>query len=113
MIDVQVIQNQNQKPIGFQMKGHAGYAAYGQDIVCAAVSVLVINTVNSIEEFTEDTFEYHQDEKKDLVTFRITSGEVSASAQLLLDSLVLGLKAIESEYGKKHIRVKTKRKQEV
>ena len=26
----------------------------GQDIVCAAVSVLIINTVNSLEAFTED-----------------------------------------------------------
>ena len=26
----------------------------GQDIVCAAVSVLVINTVNAIEQFTDD-----------------------------------------------------------
>lgn len=113
MIDVQVILGRNQKALGFLMKGHAGYAAYGQDIVCAAVSVLVINTVNSIEEFTDDTYEYDQDEKKDLVSFQMTSSDISASAQLLLDSLVLGLTAIESEYGKKHIRIRTIRKQEV
>ena len=28
---------------GFTCSGHAGYAAYGEDIVCAAVSALVIN----------------------------------------------------------------------
>ena len=35
-------------------RGHAGYAEEGQDIVCAAVSALIINTVNSLETFTDD-----------------------------------------------------------
>lgn len=113
MIDVLIVQNLKDEVIGFQMKGHAGYAEHGQDIVCAAVSVLVINTINSIEQFTEENFEYQQNEKKDLVTFQIVSSPIGASAKLLLDSLVLGLSAIESEYGKKHVRVKKKRKQEV
>ena len=39
--------------IGFQTSGHAGYAPEGQDIVCAAASVLTINTINAIEQFTE------------------------------------------------------------
>ena len=40
--------------LDFLSKGHAGYAEEGQDIVCAAASILVINTINAIEEFTED-----------------------------------------------------------
>ncbi|MFR1298730.1 MAG: ribosomal-processing cysteine protease Prp [Blautia massiliensis (ex Durand et al. 2017)] len=39
----------------FISKGHAGYAEAGQDIVCAAVSALIITTVNSLEKFTDDT----------------------------------------------------------
>ncbi len=113
MIDVQFIQDREGNVVGFRMKGHAGYAAYGQDIVCAAVSALVINTVNSIEKFTQDSFAYDQEKEKDLVTFRITSAQVSTSSQLLLDSLVLGLTAIEAEYGKKHVKVRKKGKQEV
>ena len=38
----------------FISKGHAGYAEAGQDIVCAAVSALIITTVNSLEKFTDD-----------------------------------------------------------
>jgi len=34
--------------------GHAGYARIGEDIVCAAVSILVDNLVLSIEELTKD-----------------------------------------------------------
>ena len=95
------------------MEGHAGFAAYGNDIVCAAVSALVINTVNSIEAFTEDTFENAVHQEKDVVSFELTSNPVSERAELLLESLVLGLTSIAEEYGKKYIRLKIKRKQEV
>ena len=37
--------------------GHAGYAAYGRDIVCASVSVLVINTINALTELAGEDLE--------------------------------------------------------
>ena len=37
-----------------ESNGHAGYAEEGQDIICAAVSALIVNTVNSVETLTED-----------------------------------------------------------
>ena len=33
------------------------YSAEGQDIVCAAVSALVINFVNSLDELTDDHYQ--------------------------------------------------------
>ena len=54
MVKVTVYQNQDDVYYGFRMEGHAGFAAYGNDIVCSAVSALVINTMNSIEQFTDD-----------------------------------------------------------
>jgi hypothetical protein len=111
MIDVMIYHNSQGDYTGFQMRGHAGYADYGQDIVCAGVSALVINTINSIEKFTEDTFENAVE--PDVVTFTVTSRPVSASTKLLLQSLVLGLSGIEEEYGKKHIKLHLKEKQEV
>ena len=35
--------------VGFESEGHAGYADSGQDIVCAAVSALLITCVNGLE----------------------------------------------------------------
>ena len=35
--------------IGFDAKGHSGYAAEGEDIVCAAVSALSQTAVNALE----------------------------------------------------------------
>lgn len=44
---------------GVTMKGHAGYAPHGQDIVCAAVSVLMQTLIQSIEELTSDPINYY------------------------------------------------------
>ena len=54
MIEVTVYKTMRHEYAGFDMSGHAGYDDIGKDIVCAAVSVLVINTLNSIERFTDD-----------------------------------------------------------
>ena len=40
------------------VKGHTGYAEPGKDIVCAAVSVLAQNLIQSIEELTPDKIKY-------------------------------------------------------
>ena len=39
----------------FVCQGHAGYGFFFQkDVVCASVSVLVINTVNALEEIAKE-----------------------------------------------------------
>lgn len=82
---------------GFSISGHAGYADFGSDIVCAAVSVLSINTVNSIEAFTKDKFEASIDEKTGSLTCRFPE-KISTESTLLIDSLLLGLRGIEEDY---------------
>ena len=54
MTKVTFYQNSENQCVGFTSEDHAGYAQEGEDIVCAGISALVINTVNSIEDFTED-----------------------------------------------------------
>ena len=48
------VSKKNNSYISFTSKGHAGYAEEGYDIICAAVSALVINTVNSLDQLTKD-----------------------------------------------------------
>ena len=55
--------------IGFRTTGHAGFAEHGTDIVCAAVSVLVINCINSIEKFTDTKFDLIQNESDGIIDF--------------------------------------------
>ena len=104
MIKISIYKNAEGKIIGFRSSGHAGFAESGQDIVCAAVSALVINTVNSIEHFTSDTFNLREDEKKGEIDFRIVS-ELSSESGLLLNSLFLGLQGIREDYGQEYIKL--------
>lgn len=86
----------------FVLDGHAGYADHGQDIVCAAVSMIVINTINSIDSFTEEPSLLSQDEEEGYIdcTFRdIKVNKGSQEAILLLKSMVLGLRSIKEQYG--------------
>ncbi|MBQ7863354.1 MAG: ribosomal-processing cysteine protease Prp [Lachnospiraceae bacterium] len=105
MIEITRIKNENGENIGFRCIGHAGFARRGKDIVCASVSALVLNTINSIEAFTEDKFSCAQEEKSGLIEFIIVS-EVSKESALLMDALFLGLTQIQNDYGKRFITVK-------
>lgn len=81
---------------GFSADGHAEYADPGEDIVCAAVSVLTTNTINAIETFTDDEISYETDDG--YLKFEI-SGKISQESQLLLNAMMLGLQSIEKSYG--------------
>ena len=56
MTHVSIIKTRNGEYKGFSCIGHSGYAEQGEDIVCAAISVLVINTINSLDELTGERF---------------------------------------------------------
>ncbi len=91
---------------GFSIKGHAMFGKYGKDIVCSAVSVLAINTINSVENLTDNKFEVEEDESG-LLRFKFTS-EPDKKGQLLLESMALGILGIHKEYGSKYLQVNFK-----
>ncbi len=93
--------------LGVKLLGHAGFDDSGRDILCAAVSALVLNTVNSIDVFTEDSFKTEQDEESGYLSFCLSSN-ISPESKLLLNSLVLGLQNIEEEYGRAYIHIRFK-----
>ena len=107
MINISIHKNKKGQLNGFRFEGHAGYAESGSDIGCAAVSALVITTMNSIEPFTSDTFEYQENEEDGMMDFKIVS-TLSERSELLLGSLILGLQGIEEEYGHKYIKINNK-----
>lgn len=80
---------------GIQMEGHAGFHVNGQDIVCAAISALTCNLVNSLQEFTNDVI-YLKKYVSGMVC--ISWKNLSDTGKLLVDSWFLGLEAINQEY---------------
>lgn len=81
---------------GITLSGHANYAEAGKDIVCAGVSALVQNLIQSIEELTQDKIQYSMSPGRVDINF----GSLSEQAQLLVDSFFVGVRLIADEYPK-------------
>lgn len=103
MIRISLHKNEFNDVIGVCCQGHAGYDKAGQDIVCAAVSVLMLSTINSIEAFTVDQFVCDMANEGGFLDFKITS-KPSKEALLLIQSLVLALHSLEEDYGKQFVQ---------
>lgn len=82
--------------------GHAKYAPNGYDIVCAGISTLVQNLVQSLNELTAEQFNY--DMKPGKVHINFKNKNLSKDAQLLLSSFFIGARAIEASYPK-HVKI--------
>ena len=85
--------------------GHALYDEPGSDIICAAVSALMINTANSIEQFTEDNLVIEEGGEEGGYLMLRLDGEISGSSALLMKSLMLGLHSIEETYGEEFLQI--------
>lgn len=96
-----VIEKRGETYLGFQTNGHAYFAPSGQDIVCAAVSMISIQTVNAIEALT--TSVVTAEVKDGCLTCRLQTD--SPEAQLLFQSYELGLNMILQEYGAQYIQI--------
>ena len=103
MTKVTFYQNSENQCVGFTSEDHAGYAQEGEDIVCAGISALVINTINSIEEFTDDPFTC--DCRDGMIESWEFTNDLSAATELLMDSLMLGLTNIVEAYGEEYLKV--------
>lgn len=90
---------------GFTCTGHAGFADSGYDIVCSAVSVLVINTINAVERFAEEEMEVVTGEEDGVIDVAFAN-PVNEKTQLLMDTMALGLENIEKQYGKRYLKLK-------
>ena len=93
---------------GFTCDGHSGYAERGEDIVCASISVLVINTINSLEQITEERMQVGTDEDAGTIRCRFVDQPLKETSKALMDSLVLGLGQIAKQYGEKHCKLTIK-----
>ena len=103
MIQIEV-KKQKDNIVGFHIEGHAFFAESGNDIVCAAVSALAINCVNSIEEFTDCDFSVGSDEERGMIDFELT-GTKSKEAELLVRSALFGFQKIQDSYGDKYVKL--------
>ncbi|MGL5260144.1 MAG: ribosomal-processing cysteine protease Prp [Lachnospiraceae bacterium] len=107
MTTISFYKTRNNEYQKFVCKGHAGFSVAGEDIVCAAISVLVINTINSLELITKEDIKIETDEKSGYISCEF-NGTLKDTSIALMDSLVLGLTEINKQYQKKYIKLKFK-----
>lgn len=81
-------------------EGHAGRLAAGENIVCAAVSILTQNCVNALEAIAGATPLTTVNEAKALIDIALprTEGQQEHDAQVILRTAVLGLQDIAKAY---------------
>ncbi len=102
-----VIEKKNNRYGRLSCLGHAGFAKRGDDIVCAAASILIINTLNSMEKLAGARFEVMENQKAGQIE-AVFPEDLNEGAQLLLDSMEMGLSEISRQYGRKYITLEVK-----
>jgi len=101
MTHITFFKNSEKEITGFYSAGHAGYAESGSDI-----SVLTINTINSIEAFTDDKFDVSVNEDEGIVIFKMAM-PVSPETSILLKSYELGVSSV-AEDNPKYLSISVK-----
>ena len=96
MIQAALYVTEGNELCGFRVSEH------GEGIVCAAVSALCLNAVNSLEGLTDCGLAYRYNKKGGYVECLlpgILAGEDEPMAGLLLRSLAMGLEHLKEIYG--------------
>jgi uncharacterized protein len=100
MIHVQ-INRSSDRILSFKMDGHAEFAEYGQDIVCAGASAVSFGAINAIMALTQVEPVIKQS-KSGMLECIIPKGlpeDQDHKVQLLLQGMIVSLQTIEQEYG--------------
>ena len=85
---------------GIEIRGHAGYAEAGKDIVCAGVTALTENLIDSIESLTKDEIQYEISPGRVDIHYK----DLSEYGKLLVDSFFLGICGIEQDFPE-HVKI--------
>lgn len=106
MTTVTIRKDQKQAYRGFTCIGHADYAGKNQpDILCAAISALVIGTLNSLTDLAGEKLSVDTDEATGFIRCDF-QGTLQEKSSFLLDAMVFNLENLSREYGKKYLLVK-------
>lgn len=96
MIDISIYKNSmhTEKVV---VSGHAGYARHGEDIVCAAVSILSQTILIGLVEVLKQDVRYEISDG--YLEFSLENKNNNDSINALLDTFELGIENLLQEYG--------------
>ena len=93
MVKVSISRKQH-SIVQVSMKGHAGSADHGYDLVCAGASSISVGMMNALDQMTPDTCEFLMKEANVIITV-ITSTELNQS---LLEGMIIQLQTLQETY---------------
>lgn len=99
MIKVQVRRASDGTIARLEVNGHANYADYGEDIVCAGVSALVETALIGLRQVAQHPYEGEAVSGR--MYCKVQTGgtpESAARAQVILETTLLGLRDIAKDY---------------
>lgn len=91
----------NGRMSGFTVRGHADYAAAGEDIVCAAVSAVTLTAALGLKDVLRKAGTYENE--AGILTVRLTD-PLDEATELIFQTMLTGLAEISRQYPQ-HIRI--------
>jgi len=91
--------------------GHAGYAkkklfgGKSPDILCSAISMMVISTMNSLEDLAGEKLHATLNEETGFIKCDFES-VLQEKSVFLMDSMVYALENLSKKYGEQYLQVK-------
>ena|ERR1700687_4576190 len=89
------VQRRAGKIVGLEVTGHAGFATAGKDVVCAAVSALVLTAAHALKQHCKARASIVDDGHAYAID--VPAGG-NACAQIVLETTLSGLQAIARSY---------------
>ena len=98
MITVTALREQG-TVVGFHVSGHANSGAYGEDLVCAAVSAVVQTAILGIREVLNIPagISIEEGETSCILEQGVTAENLKRAA-IVFDTMLIGLKSIQASY---------------
>ncbi|KNF09440.1 protein of unknown function DUF464 [Gottschalkia purinilytica] len=106
MTNIKILSNKNNEIVQYIVSGHSGYGIAGEDIVCAAISILTETTLISLNKvcgIDEKDILYSIDEEKGYLNVSIPNNldrEKREKADIVLQTMIVGLEGLLEIYSK-------------
>jgi uncharacterized protein YsxB (DUF464 family) len=84
--------------LGVKISGHAGFDSYGNDLICASVSALLLATVNALEEYVGLDTGVAVENGRTSFSVETQDKLKSIQSQAIVHSLYMALVGMEDEY---------------
>ena len=94
MINVNILINNKDKIVGFEITGHANYDEYGKDLVCSAVTMLAYSCVNTLDKYNDD-IKFEDD--GDIMYVEVS--ENNTNTNIIFDYFKTGIETLLGNYG--------------